>query len=67
MRQMTLFSMADQDKTFNALCDSLGCENNTPGWPDQFGRAISAWLDKDGARAACIPAGVYVVVENTAE
>ncbi len=44
VRQMTLFSMADQDKTFNALCDSLGCENNTPGWPDQFGRAISAWL-----------------------
>ena len=29
---------------------------------EQFG-----WLDKDGAWAACIPAGVYVVVEQTAE
>ena len=29
---------------------------------EQFGR-----LDKDGAWAACIPAGVYVVVEDTAE
>lgn len=27
---------------------------------EQFG-----WLDKDGAWAACIPAGVYVVVEAT--
>ena len=29
---------------------------------EQFG-----WLDKDGAWAACIPAGVYVVVEQTTE
>jgi len=29
---------------------------------EQFG-----WLDKDGAWAACVPAGVYVVVETTAE
>ena len=29
---------------------------------EQFG-----WLDKDGAWAACVPAGVYVVVEDTAE
>ena len=29
---------------------------------EQFG-----WLDKDGAWAACIPAGVYVIVEETAE
>ena len=29
---------------------------------EQFG-----WLDKNGAWAACIPAGVYVVVEDTAE
>ena len=25
------------------------------------------WLDKDGAWAACVPAGVYVVVEPTAD
>ena len=29
---------------------------------EQFG-----WLDKDGAWAACVPAGVYVVVEPTAD
>lgn len=29
---------------------------------EQFG-----WLEKVGAWAACVPAGVYVVVENTAE
>ena len=29
---------------------------------EQFG-----WLDKDGAWAACVPAGVYVVVKTTAE
>ena len=29
---------------------------------EQFG-----WLDKDGAWAACVPAGVYVVVEEAEE
>ena len=29
---------------------------------EQFG-----WLDKEGAWAACVPAGVYVVVESTAD
>ena len=29
---------------------------------EQFG-----WLSKEGAWAACVPAGVYVVVETTAE
>ena len=41
---MTLFSMMDQGKTFSALCDSIGCENNVPAWPDAFGKAISTWL-----------------------
>ena len=44
MQQMTLFSMMDQGKTFSALCDSIGCENNVPAWPDAFGKAISTWL-----------------------
>ena len=34
--------------------------------PDHVGEQFG-WLDKDGAWAACIPAGVYVVVEDTAE
>lgn len=45
MRQMSMFSVIDQDKTFNAICDSLGCENNSPAWPDDFGVAIKKWLE----------------------
>ena len=44
MQQMKLFPMIDRGKTFSALCDSIGCENNVPAWPDNFGKAISAWL-----------------------
>lgn len=45
MQQMSLFSIYDSDKTFSAICDSLGCENNTPAWPDKFGKAVSRWLE----------------------
>ena len=44
MRQMDLFSVTDQNKTFDAICDSLGLENNSPAWPDKFGSAIKKWL-----------------------
>lgn len=42
--QLTLFPMNDYDKTFNFVCNKLKCENNTPAWPDIFGRAIDSWL-----------------------
>ena len=41
---MSMFSMLDSTKTFSAICDCLGVENNTPAWPDQFGSAIKKWL-----------------------
>lgn len=44
MQQMSLYSIIDQGKTFNSVCDSIGCENNSPAWPDAFGRAVSTWL-----------------------
>lgn len=44
MEQLTLFSNEDQELTFNTICDAVGCEANTPAWPDQFGHAINAWL-----------------------
>lgn len=44
MQQLNLFSMLNQPKTFSAICDSLGCENNTPAWTDKFGTAIKRWL-----------------------
>ena len=49
MQQMSLFSINDTDKTFSAMCDKLGCENNTPAWPDYFGAAISKWLKSNNA------------------
>lgn len=44
MQQMSLYSIIDQGKTFSSVCDSIGCENNSPAWPDAFGRAVSIWL-----------------------
>lgn len=44
MQQMSLYSMIDQGKTFSSVCDSVGCENNSPAWPDEFGKAVSTWL-----------------------
>lgn len=46
MHKMNNFSNADTHKTFDVICDSLGCENNTPAWPDQFGASIRSWLQK---------------------
>lgn len=47
MDQLTLFSKDEHGKNFSALCDSIGCEGNTPAWPDAFGRAISQWLTEN--------------------
>lgn len=44
MQQSPPFSINDADKAFGAVCDSLGCENNTPAWPDKFGQAVGKWL-----------------------
>lgn len=46
MQQMSLYSM-DQGETFSSVCDSVGCENNTPAWPDEFGKAMSRWLSSN--------------------
>lgn len=45
--QMSLFTILDGEKTFNAVCDSLGCENNTPAWPDNFGESVKKWLSEN--------------------
>ena len=47
MQQLSMFSIIDQDKTFAAICNSLGCEYNTPAWPDQFGSAVKKWLNEN--------------------
>ena len=37
----------DMSQSFSAICDLLGCENNTPAWPDRFGEAIKRFLCSD--------------------
>lgn len=44
MNQMSIFNLGKEDSTFNKICDGLGCENNTPAWPDKFGECIKRWL-----------------------
>lgn len=51
MTQLSLFSMQDNEKNFNVVCDSLGVENNTPAWPDKFGKAVREWLCDNGIPA----------------
>lgn len=47
MKQMDIFSIQDKDKNFGNICDSLGCENNSPAWPDKFGEALHDWLTEN--------------------
>lgn len=44
MQQLNLFTINREYQTFNYICDSLGCENNVPAWPDLFGKAIAKYL-----------------------
>lgn len=44
MEQITLTSIQDRKKSFKAICDHIGVRNNTPAWPDEFGRAITKWI-----------------------
>lgn len=50
MQQMTFYSMMDQGNTFSSICDSIGCENNTPAWPDKFGKAVRNWLSNNNVK-----------------
>lgn len=45
MQQMNVLFRMDQNKTFSSICDRLGCENNSPAWPDKFGAAVKRWLE----------------------
>lgn len=49
MEQLTFFPNRNHGKPFCAICDVIGCEENTPAWPDQFGRAIRMWLSNNNS------------------
>ena len=44
MLQKTLFSVAQETSYFDDICSSLGVDHS-PGWPDRFGKAFSAWVE----------------------
>lgn len=46
MQQLDIFSIIDKGKTFNEVMDVLGCESNSPAWPDYFGKAIRKSLSE---------------------
>lgn len=47
MNQMNLFTINSEHQTFNYICDSIGCENNIPAWPDYFGKALHDYLQEN--------------------
>lgn len=44
MEQLSIFTMENQGNTFGDICAAIGCDNTMPAWPDQFGKAIRAFL-----------------------
>lgn len=49
MTQLTFFGDQKQENTFSEICETLNCKHNIPGWPDQFGQAVSRYLQASGA------------------
>lgn len=47
--QQDLFITPHGD-TFDSICDKLGCENNAPAWPDQFGKSLKIWLENNAIK-----------------
>lgn len=47
MEQLSIFAYNSKQQTFSDICDKLGCENNSPAWPDYFGRAIKKYLTEN--------------------
>ena len=51
--QMDFFSMLDVNfyrslnNSVEVMCESLGCKYGVPGWPDDFGKALRRFFDKN--------------------
>lgn len=48
MQQLDMFSILEKGKTFNQILDILGCEHNSPAWPDSFGKALRNSINENG-------------------
>ena len=44
MDQLNIFTMSGYNETFSDICAKLGCENDAPAWPDDFGKDITNYL-----------------------
>ena len=44
MKRLVYLPKKENEKTFGAICDAIGCKGDIPAWPDQFGHAIKEWL-----------------------
>ncbi len=47
MEQLSFFNIRASGDTFSDICNSLGCENNVPSWPDDFGKCIRKYLTRN--------------------
>ena len=47
MNQLNIFTMSGSKDTFSDICAKIGCENDAPAWPDDFGRAIANYLENN--------------------
>ena len=48
MEQMCLFESESIGNSFAEICLSVDVDGNAPAWPDQFGKQISEYLEKNG-------------------
>lgn len=48
MKQMSMFEYKNQGDTYSRICGAIGCEQNVPAWPDEFGRSIKKYLTDAG-------------------
>lgn len=46
-KQISIFTPYENANTISDICDSLGCEMNTPAWTDDFGKAIRQYLTEN--------------------
>ena len=47
MKQLSMFTIGNEQSTFGTICAELGCDKNIPAWPDMFGTAIKQYLVKN--------------------
>lgn len=50
MKQLELNFCPSDQTLFDDICDCIGCDNSSPGWPDSFGKLIRQWLSETAVK-----------------